>query len=507
MGRLTFDVQMPRGRTRKDSDAHARVLVIADLSGSATQKDAEPASLADARLVRIDVESFDAVLRSLQPRVAVAGASAAGLDNPAQILTFTSLEDFHPDLLYDALDSIVQLRRTRERLSNPSTFAAEQARLIADATVIAAPANAAEDDASTLERLLGARPADRAAPAPTAGAPARALGSFDQMLRDLVAPHIVRGPGSEQAQLIASVDAAISDEMRRVLHAPDFQRIEATWRGLRGLVFENPLGPELEVYVLDASRAALVGDLRACAGEIERSQLYRLIVQSSAGPDATPFSLVIGDLSIAGSDEDVSLLAGLGAVAAQAGGCFLAAADPALWGASDLARQPERSAWSKPDASHTARLTLLRASAVAPFVGLCAPRTLGRVAYGPKTDPTDRFAFTELTADPAHTDFLWLNSAFACARLILGGVAEAGWGDGPGTLLDLVDLPHVMHHTAGTDALKACAEVFLDEASAQQILGLGVMPFMSYRNRNAVRLMRLQSIADPAAPLALRGGH
>ena len=496
MGRLTFDFQMPRGPGREDA-AVSRVLLIADLSGSGS------CDLTSARVTRIEVETFDAVLRSLQPTATIEAAIPGGAP---QQLTFASLEDFSPDNLYEALDSIVELRRTRERLSNTSTFAAEQSRLLADAGPGESTA-VAEDDASTLERLLGSRPAGQPraqAPAPAA---ARTVSSFDQMLRDLVAPHILRGPGSEQQQLIASVDAAISDEMRRVLHAPTLQRLEATWRGLRNLVFENPLGPDLQVSVLDASRADLIADLRACGGDLERSQLYRLLVQPTTALGATAFSLVIADLSVTGSDEDVSLLAGLGAVAGQAGGCLLAAAEPVLWGASDLSRQPDRRSWSKPDEALLARMALLRGSAVAPFIGLCGPRILGRVPYGPKTDPIERFEFTELTADPAHSDFLWVNPAFACAQLILGAVAERGWESGPGTLLDLGELPHVMIRTAGSDVVEPCAEVFLDESSAQVILGHGVMPFLSYRNRNAVRLLRLQSLANPPAPLALRGGH
>jgi len=96
-----------------------------------------------------------------------------------------------------------------------------------------------------------------------------------------------------------------------------------------------------------------------------------------------------------------------------------------------------------------------------------------------------------------------LNSAFACAQLILAGVAERGWDSGPGTQLDLDDLPQAAYRSGGRDAYKPCAEVYLDETSAEQALGYGLMPFLSYRNRNAVRLLRMQSIASPAAPLAL----
>lgn len=504
MGRLTFDFQMPRGRQASRGDgAVTRVLVIADLSGDAALR-----NLAEARLRRIDVESFEAALRSLQPRAAIPAASP---ERAPQVLTFVSLQDFHPDALYESLDSVVELRRTRERLANPTTFAAEQARLLADVAPASArgPVTAeAEDDASTLARLLGGKPGGAASVQSAAPAPAPARSSsLDHMIRDLVAPHIVRSPGAEQRQLLDSVDAAIGDEMRRVLHAPEFQRLEAVWRGLRTLVFENPLGADLEVFVLDASRADLVADLRACGGDLESSQLYRLLVRPTVGPGGTGFSLAISDLTIAGTDEDVSLLAGLGAVAAQAGACLLAAADPALWGAGDLASQPDRRAWSEPDPAIAARMALIRGSAVAPFIGLSGPRVLGRVPYGPKTDPIESFTFTELSADPAHGDFLWMNPAFACAQLILSGVAASGWEDGPGTVLDLGELPHVMVRRRGEDVLQACAEAFLDESSAQRILGSGVMPFLSYKNQNTVRLLRLQSIANPPVPLALRGSH
>jgi type VI secretion system protein ImpC len=269
-------------------------------------------------------------------------------------------------------------------------------------------------------------------------------------------------------------------------------------------VFENALGEALEVHVLDATRAQLLTDLQASGGELERTQLHRAIVREQVKTAGSrPFSLVIADLSFEGSAQDVSLLAGLGAIAGQAGGCLLAAAEPPLWGCKNLAREPERGFWSEPSPEVAERMQVLRTSAVAPFIGLCMPRVIGRLPYGPKSDPVERLSFEELPADPAHECFLWLNPAFACAQLILAGVAERGWDAGPGSALDLRDLPHAMYRSADGDAIKASAEVYMDETSAAQVLTYGLMPLLSYRNRSAVRLARLQSIASPPAPLAL----
>jgi hypothetical protein len=44
--------------------------------------------------------------------------------------------------------------------------------------------------------------------------------------------------------------------------------------------------------------------------------------------------------------------------------------------------------------------------------------------------------------------------------------------------------------------------VLLTERAGEAISGRGLMPLLSYKNRNAVRLMRFQSIAAPFSPLA-----
>ncbi len=485
MSRLSFDFATRGGSARRRHDDEVtRVLVIADLRGDA--RPAQAPGLTNARIVSIDVDNFDSVLRTFHPHAAVGSG----------LLTFESMADFHPDRLLDVLGSV-----TAPQPATPvKTSVAEQTQLLADDTPT--PADT-EDDTQTLARLLG-RPVAGAARANKGGSPPPAAvatppkSSLDEMLRALVAPHIVRPQPSA-----ASASSDQSAVMRGVLHAPAFQRVEAAWRGLRWLVCESPLGYGLQVNVLEASRADLIADLRACQGDLESSQLYRLVVREQAGgPDATPYSLAIGDFGFAGSDEDVSLLAGLGAVSARAGACFLGAAEPPLWGATDLSREPERGYWTRPDPEITARMSMLRSSAVAPFIGLCMPRVLGRVPYGERSDPVDRFDFTELDADPAHADFLWINGAYACAQLILAGVAERGWSDGPGSTLDLGALPHAVYRSAGGDAVKPCAEVFLDEGSAEHVLACGIMPMLSYRNRNAIRLARLQSIASPAAALA-----
>ncbi len=60
-----------------------------------------------------------------------------------------------------------------------------------------------------------------------------------------------------QAELLAAVDASLSDLMRNLLHHPDFQSMEGLWRSLDLLLHRLELDGELEVVLYDLARQSL----------------------------------------------------------------------------------------------------------------------------------------------------------------------------------------------------------------------------------------------------------
>jgi hypothetical protein len=50
--------------------------------------------------------------------------------------------------------------------------------------------------------------------------------------------------------------------------------------------------------------------------------------------------------------------------------------------------------------------------------------------------------------------------------------------------------------------MQACAERFLSGSQTEALLKAGLMPIASRRDRNAVVVVRFQSVSDPPAPLA-----
>ncbi len=486
-----------RPQPRRATHGALRVLVMGDFSGRDASR--QPSDLASRPIIPVDVDSFDDAMLRLAPRLELSG------DDPAPwrtTLTFAELDDLHPDTLYRKLEVFAGLRSLRARLLDPATFDEAAAELKGEAQALpmapsggADPDRTPEDDGATFERLLGARPEAQAGSVP----PDR----ISQLIRSLVEPHLVRGSDPElERLLVATVDDATARQMRAILHDPAFQALESAWRALHWLISNLETGDDLEIYLLDASRQDLAADIEGAGSDLQASALYRLLVARGPGtPGSEPWSLLIGNYSFATAREDLLLLAALGTVAAEAGGAFLAAADPVMLGCRRLFETPDPADWTPPDGEAEARWQRLRRAPAAASIGLALPRVLLRLPYGGRSDPIEDFAFEEIAGSHDHEAYLWGNPAFACALLIGRAFMENGWALQPGDVLDLDDLPAHSILEDGEAALKPCAEVLLGQRAAETVLERGVMPLLSHRNRNRVQLIRFQSIARPAAPL------
>lgn len=440
--KLSFDFEPAAGRARDDAKVF-RLLLIGDFS--ARSADQRPA-LADRKAMSVDVDNLDSVLQRLAPRHGD--------------ITFTSIEDFHPDALFARVAVFAALRQTRQRLLDPASFAQAAAELGA------APVAMNSGGSDLLAGLLGGKPA--AGPPPAGG--------IEALIRQVVAPHIVPNIQPQQTTLVAAVDAAIAEQMRHLLHDAAFQALESNWRGVHWLVSRLDLDETLQLQLFDASREELLADLVAAQGQPLRSGLHQALVEST-GARAPGWDVCAALYSFGPAAADIGLLAALGLLAAQAGGPFLAAGEPTL----ALAEPAALANWQA-----------LRRSQAAPWLGLTAPRLLLRLPYGKRSDPVSAFAFEESVGEHDHEQLLWGPGSLAAALLIARG----------GSTLQIDELPAYSFQRDGETELQPCAEQWLSEQAGQALLAAGLMPLLSHRNRNAVTLMRLQSIADPPQALA-----
>jgi type VI secretion system protein ImpC len=478
--------EQPAPMLTVDSDTPFRILLLGDFSGRASRGAAD-AKLKGRRPMLVDRDNFDQVLERLE------------VELPS--IRFAELDDFHPDRLYEQLPVFRTLRGTRERLSDRATFPAAAAELREWAP---APPRPSEKPAPPPE-LNGLTPDELLArmldDSPEAIVPSRAADPFERLLHEIVAPHLEPKPDPQQAELVAQVDETIGGQMRAILHHPDFQSLEAAWRGLFFLVRRLETSADLKLYILDVSKEELAAV--TAADDLSDTALYRVIVEQTVGtPGAEPWAVVAGNYTFSGAPDDLLVLRALGRMCRAAGAPFLAGASPAIVGCDTLEGSPDPRTW-EPDPRAGLLWKAFRQTPEATWIGLALPRFLLRLPYGESTSSTENFDFEEFPGTPEHEGYLWGNPALACLYLMGEGFSEYGWQFRPDQYHEIDGLPVHLYKQDGESVLKPCAEALLTERAAQAIMEKGLMVLASLKDSDRVRLLRFQSLADP--PAALEG--
>jgi len=439
-------------------DGPFRIVVLGDFSAHGFRGLVNPKPLGQRRPQRVDIDNLDAVMRRLAPALTLPLQDAA---TQSLTLSFNSPDDFHPDQIM------------------PRLPAASVAVVTPSAEATARAPSTPEDHDATLARLLGRRPEAATSPA--------APGGLEALIRGIVAPSLLPEVPAAQVQAAASAQAARSDLLRSVLHHPDFQSLEAQWLGVLHLVRGLDLDGDLQLHLLDVSRSELAD------GE-GLAQALRHQADAEGDEAASAWSLIVVLQTFGPSEPDLRLLSVLGQIAQGAGGSCIASASPAVVGLASVADRADASQWPGMAPQDQARWDAFRRTPEATRVHLAWPRLLLRLPYGRDTDPVANGPFEEMSPGFVHDHALWGSGALAPALLIGQSFMDRGWGMRVGDLRDVQDLPAYVVVQDGDKRLLPCAEANLGEGAGERLLALGLMPLLSYKQRNAVRVMSFQAM-------------
>src|SRR4029450_8963358 len=147
--------------------------------------------------------------------------------------------------------------------------------------------------------LAGSLPVKKSAP-PTS--------QVDQFIREAIAPHISAAPNAWQSGAVAAAEVELTKRLNAILHHPDFQELEAAWRGVDLLVRRIESPEEIGLLVLDASFAELQADL-AAQDQAEQSTLFSLL------RDGEP-KLIVGNYTFGQTADGLRTLGKLAEIAA-----------------------------------------------------------------------------------------------------------------------------------------------------------------------------------------------
>ena len=479
---------------------------------SAHADDAGQSTIADLNFIEIDRYNFDEVFASMALQLSLSlDQGSATVEVPLQ-----QFKDFHPDNLYKNVEEFSQLSDLRNRLNNPKTF--KQAIEELGLPVQEEPATSQDEVVTSeksqmtsntvelpqdlsggglLDAILG-ETENNAGISNKTSAANTVTDSASKSLVDALVQHIMANKpdtvsrDARQDELVASVDEKITFLMRSLLHHPQFQALEAAWRGVYFMV-KRIRDNKVKLYLLDVSRHELAKDLDR--DDVTQSQLYNQFCDTAVGD--IDWSLIIGDYRFGVDIDDMLELSQLGIIAQQAGASFIAAADENLVGCSSFAETPKADDWQYAISEPVAEAwEILRKSAVAKNISLALPRFMLRMPYGKKTAKVDAFSFEEMTDSPQHEDYLWGNPAFLKAEQIARAFQLSGWEMEFAKVMNTEDLPLHFYPQNGQTVVKPCAEISLTDNGASRMITQGLIPLWSVKNSDRIHSGDFHSIAE-----------
>lgn len=304
--------------------------------------------------------------------------------------------------------------------------------------------------------------------------------------------------------IIASLDEKLSEQINSILHHPEFQKLEGSWRGLEHLVFQTETSKDLKVRVLNISKEELGKNFKRFKGSAwDQSPLFKKIYSEEFGmAGGQPYGVLVGDYSFDHSAPDVDIIKGMGQIAAASHAPFVAGAAPALLGINswenlnepqDLAKVmdgPEWAAWRGFRKSEDSR-----------YVSLALPRFLSRLPYG-KDNPVEGLAgFRETCEGGNHSKYTWSNAAYALATNITQAHTFYGWtacirGKNSGGAVTGLHV-HTFPTADGGTEMKCPTEVSIPFRKEHELSKLGLTTLVHWKNSDEAAFVAVPSVFDP----------
>ncbi|GAB4255134.1 MAG: type VI secretion system contractile sheath large subunit [Thermoleophilia bacterium] len=301
--------------------------------------------------------------------------------------------------------------------------------------------------------------------------------------------------------LIAQIDRKLSEQLDEVLHHPKFQELESAWRGLKLLVDRTDFRKNVKIELLNVSK----DDLRESfedAPELIQSALYRHVYTNAYDqPGADPYAAIITNYEFENTPQDIALLQNASKVAASAHCPFIASVGPRFFGKESMEewkKIPDLTAYM--ETADYIKWNAFRQTEDARYVGLCFPRYMARLPYGPDTVPVKDFNYTENVTGADHDKYLWGNSTFCFAANMVRAFMTDGWCvqiRGPEAGGKVEDLPVHLYDVGKGKQMKIPTEVPISETLEFECANLGFIPLSHYQGRDYAVFFSATSAQKP----------
>ncbi len=300
--------------------------------------------------------------------------------------------------------------------------------------------------------------------------------------------------------MIAEIDKKLSSQLDAVLHHPEFQKLESSWRSLKFLVDRTDFRENIKLEIINVSKEDLLEDFED-APEIPKSGLYKTVYTAEYGQfGGQPYANLIANYEFGPGPQDVKLLQYISSVSAMAHAPFIAAAGPGMFGLDDFNSLPQlkdlKSIFEGPQYT---KWQSFRETEDARYVGLTLPRFLLRLPYGPETEPVKAFNYEE-DVSASHNEYLWGNAAFTFASRLTDSFAKYRWcaniigPKGGGTV---EDLPLHQYEAMGAVQTKIPTEVLISERREFELAEEGFIALTMRKGSDNAAFFSANSVQKP----------
>jgi type VI secretion system protein ImpC len=301
---------------------------------------------------------------------------------------------------------------------------------------------------------------------------------------------------------IAQIDELLSAQLNEIMHNAEFQRLEATWRGLFYLLSNTETSVSLKIKVFNVSKKDLLKDLQK-ASEFDQSALFKKVYEEEFGVfGGAPFGALIGDYAFGKGGQDMELLEKIASVAAAAHAPFVTGASPEMFNLESYTELDQPRDLAKIfDTTEYAKWKSFRQSEDSRYVALAAPRVLIRQPYGMQTVPVEAFNYEEQVDGTDHSKYLWANAAWALGTRITQAFALYGWtatirGVESGGLVEGLPV-HNFRTESGDLAMKCPTEVPISDRREKELADLGFVPLVHQKGTDKACFFSVQSAQKP----------
>ena len=472
---------LPAARLEGGKPQRFRIALMGDFSGRAAKGEVEIGSdLAGRRPIKLDVDTLDKVIAGFATTLVLPiGKKGQGIE-----VELTSIDDLHPDELFEKVEMFEELVALKRRLASGATAKGAVGELREwgkefgkkvnpPSRVSAGNAVPADRKLSDFAKLVGGKITRKATASPA-----------DELMQRIVGPYIQALPDANAAAMQEAVEESLAGAMRLVLHHPEFQSVEAQWRMLDLITRSVETDGKLDIVLYDISAEELAADL-AAQEDLTKSGFCELLVEGT--PDGKGrFSAVCGFYTFEETPPHAELLGRIAKVCAHVNAPFFAAISTGFMDTAKEDRHPlVAEAWDS-----------LRALPEAGHVGLASPRFLLRRPYGAKSDPIYEFEFEEFSEHEGLSGLLWANPVALVVILLARSFRKTGASLGLGQVMSLGEMPYIyVKDRYGDQVALPCTERNLTQARTQSAVARGLMPVVSVKGRDEVRLASFQSLA------------